>query len=69
MSDDHVDDENVRRNYALDALGKLIDGIVVQECVRHYDALTQEHQAGCAILSNCIRAAARYLPTSPQTIT
>ena len=44
MVDDRIDDERARRNSALDGLGKLIDGIVVQECVRHYDALTQEHQ-------------------------
>jgi hypothetical protein len=44
MADGDVEDEETRRNRALDSLGQLIDGIVAQACLRHYDAETQEHQ-------------------------
>jgi hypothetical protein len=36
--------ENVHLERVLEAIGDMIDGIVAQECMRHYHAETQEHQ-------------------------
>jgi hypothetical protein len=41
MTDDRG---GAQRRNALEIIGKMIDGIVAQVCVRHYDADTQEHQ-------------------------